>query len=49
MTLAREQAPSLAAASGMLSRLAGPKAASVEQMRAAVRQRARRKHAAKRP
>ena len=48
LTLEREQPPPIASAYGMLRRLAGRKAASIAEMRAALRERARRKQAAKR-
>lgn len=48
LTLEREQPPLIEGAFGMLQRLARRKPASISEMRAAVRQRAKRKHSAKR-
>ena len=46
LTLERGQAPPLDGAYGMLQRLARRKPPSISEMRAAVRQRAKRKHLA---
>jgi hypothetical protein len=44
LTLEREQPPSLDRGFGMLQRLARRRTASITEMRAAVRQRAKKKH-----
>ena len=48
VTLERERQPQVEDVYGLLGRLAGLRPASVSEMRAAVRQRARRKHSRKR-
>jgi hypothetical protein len=47
LTLERDQAPTIENAFGSLQRLAKRKPASVIEMRAAVKRRARRKHSVK--
>ena len=47
LTLERGQPPPIEGAYGMLQRLARRKSASITEMSAAVRQRAKRKHSAK--
>jgi len=47
VTLERDGEPQVEDAYGLLGRLAGRRPASVSEMRAAVRQRARRKHSRK--
>ncbi len=48
LMLAREKAPAVADAYGLLQHLGKSRRASVREMRTAVRKRARRKHAARR-
>lgn len=48
LTLEREQLPPIEGVFGMLQELARRKPASITEMRAAVRQRAKRKHSVKR-
>lgn len=48
LTLQREQAPALDRGFGMLHQLARRRPASIAEMRAAVRQRAKKKHSVKR-
>jgi len=49
VTLERERLPRVEQLYGLLQRLAGPRPATVAEMHAAVRRRARRKHAGERP